>query len=51
VQAEGAPERELLAESADKLFYRGDGTPVEVLTQGESMALRIGGGMRAVKVR
>jgi CubicO group peptidase (beta-lactamase class C family) len=45
------PERELMAESPDKLFLRDDGTPVEVATQNGSTALTIGDGLHAVRIQ
>jgi CubicO group peptidase (beta-lactamase class C family) len=44
------PDRELLAESPEKLFFRDDGTPVEV-TQNGPTALTIAGYMHAVKIQ
>jgi CubicO group peptidase (beta-lactamase class C family) len=45
------PERELLAESSEKLFLRDDGTSVEVATQNGSTVLTIGGGLHAVRIK
>jgi CubicO group peptidase (beta-lactamase class C family) len=44
------PERELLAESADQLFFRDDFTSVEVATENGSTALKFDGWIHAVKI-
>jgi hypothetical protein len=51
IRSAEVPESELLAESPDKLFFRNDGTSIEITTQNGSTALTIGGGPHAVKVR
>lgn len=45
------PDRELLAESRDKFFLRDDGTPIEVVSHEEPIALAIAGSVHAVKVQ
>jgi CubicO group peptidase (beta-lactamase class C family) len=51
IRSAEVPESELLAESANKLFFRDDDTPIEVTTQDGATALTIAGGVHAVKVR
>ena len=51
VKSAGQSDRELLAESPEKLFLREDGTPVEVGTQDGLPVLTVSGALRAVKVR